>query len=46
MLFEDSNGKLFTEEQIDELSAWELEDKGIHLAYDLDNDIHGWFGLN
>ena len=32
MLFQDKTGKLLTPDQVDELSAWEIEDKEIHVA--------------
>ena len=35
MMFEDNNGRLLTNEEIDELSYWEIEDRGIHV-YDTD----------
>jgi hypothetical protein len=30
-LFEDSAGNLLTADEVDEMSAWEIEEKGIHL---------------
>jgi hypothetical protein len=32
MLFEDNMGKLMTSDEVDELSAWEIDEKGIHVA--------------
>ena len=32
MLFEDSKGNLLMPEEVDELSPWEIEERGIHLA--------------
>lgn len=37
MMFEDKNGDTWTEEDINALSAWEIEELGIHL---LDNFSH------
>lgn len=31
MLFEDKNGKLYVPDEVDELSMWEIEEKGIHV---------------
>ncbi|MFT4343955.1 MAG: hypothetical protein ACMXYE_04380 [Candidatus Woesearchaeota archaeon] len=31
MLYEDNTGRLYTAEEIDEFSPWEIEEKGIHL---------------
>lgn len=30
--YEDSDGKLISPDELDELSAWEIEDRGIHVA--------------
>lgn len=34
MLFEDSQGKLFTSDEVDDLSSWEFEEKEIHVYGD------------
>jgi hypothetical protein len=31
MLFEDNYGNIFHPDEIDELSPWEIEEKGIHV---------------
>lgn len=31
MLYEDNSGKIFLPDEIEELSPWEIEDKGIHV---------------
>lgn len=32
VLFEDLNGNLLHADEVDELSAWEIEERGIHVA--------------
>ena len=32
MLFEDDQGTLLLSEQVDELSTWEIEERGIHVS--------------
>jgi len=36
MLYEDSTGKLWMPEDIDGLQAWEIDDRGIHVAENVD----------
>lgn len=31
MLFEDKDGNIWLPEEIDELAAWEIEEKGLHI---------------
>jgi hypothetical protein len=35
MLFEDKNGKQLMPDEIDELSEWEIEERGIHVAEEM-----------
>lgn len=37
MMYQDKNGKLLLPDQIDELSAWEIEELGIHV---FDDDMY------
>jgi hypothetical protein len=30
MLFQDKNGKILLDEELDEMSSWEIEERGIH----------------
>jgi len=32
VLFEDKNGRLLMSDEVDELSPWEIEELGIHVA--------------
>lgn len=32
MLFEDNEGRLLHPEEVDEMSLWEVEERGIHVA--------------
>ena len=34
ILYEDLDGKILMPEEVDELSPWEIEDRGIHVAED------------
>jgi len=34
MLFEDNEGRLLMPDEVDELSLWEIEERGIHLCED------------
>ena len=34
MLFEDKNGRILMADQVDELSAWEIEELGVHVSED------------
>jgi hypothetical protein len=36
MLFEDEEGALFTSEEVDDLSPWEIEDRKLHV-FELDD---------
>lgn len=31
-LYEDDDGKILTAEEVDELSPWEIDERGIHVA--------------
>jgi hypothetical protein len=36
MLFEDNKGKIMMPEEVDELSAWEIEERGIHVLDEIE----------
>lgn len=36
MVFEDKYGHILVEEEVNELSLWEIEEKGIHVLNDLE----------
>jgi hypothetical protein len=36
MLFEDNRGNLLMPDEVDELSAWEIEEKEIHVYNDIE----------
>lgn len=31
-LYEDSEGNLYSQEQVDEMTPWDIQEKGIHLS--------------
>jgi hypothetical protein len=36
MIFEDNQGKMLMPEEVNELSVWEIEDRGIHVLNDME----------
>jgi hypothetical protein len=38
MVFEDKFGKILRDDEVDELSYWEIEERGIHVA----DEEEGW----
>ena len=36
MLYEDNEGRLYMPDDVDELSVWEIEEKGIHVSHDFE----------